>query len=71
MKMRRDKLVRGYFGDQAFSTTSGHFSTPTLVCAMGEIAVQSIMFSIGYPFERESIPNWGVWFDEHVSMSIN
>lgn len=55
MPMRKDKLVRDYFGDQLFITTSGHFSTPALKCAMGEIGVQSIMFSIDYPFE--SIPN--------------
>lgn len=53
--MRKDKLVRDYFGEQLFITTSGHFSTPALHCAMGEIGVQSIMFSIDYPFE--SIPN--------------
>lgn len=55
MPMRKDKLVRDYFGDQLFITTSGHFSTPALHCAMGEVGVQSIMFSIDYPFE--SIPN--------------
>lgn len=53
--MRKDKLVRDYFGEQLFITTSGHFSTPALMCAMGEVGVQSIMFSIDYPFE--SIPN--------------
>jgi 2,3-dihydroxybenzoate decarboxylase len=53
--MRKDKLVRDYFGEQLFVTTSGHFSTPALMCAMGEVGVQSIMFSIDYPFE--SIPN--------------
>jgi 2,3-dihydroxybenzoate decarboxylase len=55
MPMRKDKLVRDYFGEQLFITTSGHFSTPALMCAMGEVGVQSIMFSIDYPFE--SIPN--------------
>ena len=55
MPMRKDKLVRDYFGDQLFITTSGYFSTPALHCAMGEVGVQSIMFSIDYPFE--SIPN--------------
>ncbi|KAH8753462.1 hypothetical protein BGZ57DRAFT_964845 [Hyaloscypha finlandica] len=59
MPMRKDKLVRDYFGEQVFITTSGHFSTPALVCAMGEIGSQSIMFSIDYPFE--SIPNACAW----------
>jgi 2,3-dihydroxybenzoate decarboxylase len=67
MPMRKDKLVRDYFGDQVFITTSGHFSTPALVCAMGEIGSQSIMFSIDYPFE--SIPNACAWWDEHVSVN--
>ncbi|MCJ1303524.1 hypothetical protein MMC08_006334, partial [Hypocenomyce scalaris] len=37
MPMRKDRLVRDYFGDQVFITTSGHFSTPALLCAMAEI----------------------------------
>ena len=65
--MRKDKLVRDYFGTQVFITTSGHFSTPALVCAMSEIGAHSIMFSVDYPFE--SIPNGCVWFDEHLPIS--
>ena len=65
--MRKDRLTRDYFGTQVFITTSGHFSTPALSCAMGEIGAHSIMFSIDYPFE--SIPNGCVWFDEHVPIS--
>ncbi|KAK5652540.1 hypothetical protein OQA88_10446 [Cercophora sp. LCS_1] len=67
MPMAKDKLVRDYFGTQLFITTSGHFSTPALLCAMQEIGKESIMFSIDYPFE--SIPNGCVWFDDHVSIS--
>lgn len=55
MPMRKDKLVRDYFGEQLFITTSGHFSTSALMFAIGEIGAHSIMFSIDYPFE--SIPN--------------
>ncbi len=69
MPMARDKVVRDYFGSQVFITTSGHFSTPALLCAMAEIGARSIMFSIDYPFE--SIPNGCVWFDEHVRATIN
>lgn len=65
--MRKDRLVRDYFGTQVFITTSGHFSTPALICAMSEIGTHAIMFSIDYPFE--SIPNGCVWFDEHVPIS--
>jgi len=67
MPMAKDRLVRDYFGTQLFITTSGHFSTPALLCAMQEIGAESIMFSIDYPFE--SIPNGCVWFDEHVPIS--
>ncbi|KFY80610.1 hypothetical protein V499_00561 [Pseudogymnoascus sp. VKM F-103] len=69
LPMARDKLVRDYFGSQVFITTSGHFSTPALLCAMAEIGVRSVMFSIDYPFE--SIPNGCAWFDEHVQATIN
>lgn len=61
--MCKDKLVRDYFGTQVFITTSSHFSTPALLCALAEISADP-MFSIDYPFE--SIPNGPVWFDEHV-----
>jgi 2,3-dihydroxybenzoate decarboxylase len=67
MPMAKDKLVRDYFGSQIFITTSGHFSTPALMCAIQEIGVRSCMFSIDYPFE--SIPNGSAWFDEHVNLS--
>ncbi|KAK7725619.1 hypothetical protein SLS57_003683 [Botryosphaeria dothidea] len=67
MPMRKDRLVRDYFGSQLFITTSGHFSTPALLCAMQEIGAHSILFSIDYPYE--SIPNGCVWFDEHVPIS--
>ncbi|KAF2466908.1 uncharacterized protein BDR25DRAFT_71479 [Lindgomyces ingoldianus] len=69
MRMRKDKLIRDYFGTQVFITTSGHFSTAALLCAMTEIGTEAIMFSIDYPFE--SIPNGCVWFDEHVKDTLN
>lgn len=65
--MRKDKLVRDYFGTQLFITTSGHFSTPALMCALQEIGSQSVMFSIDYPFE--SIPNGCVWYDEYIHLN--
>lgn len=64
MPMARDKVVRDYFGSQVYITTSGHFSTQALLCAMAEIGARRIMFSIDYPFE--SIPNGCVGSDEHV-----
>jgi 2,3-dihydroxybenzoate decarboxylase len=67
MPMRKDRCVRDYFGSQLFITTSGHFSTPALVCAVQEVGVRAVMFAIDYPFE--SIPNGSVWFDEYVKMN--
>lgn len=67
MPMRKDRCVRDYFGTQLFITTSGHFSTPALLCAVQEVGIRAVMFSIDYPFE--SIPNGSVWFDEYVKMN--
>jgi 2,3-dihydroxybenzoate decarboxylase len=67
MPMRKDRLIRDYFGSQLFITTSGHFSSPALGCAVQEVGVGTVMFSVDYPFE--SIPNGCVWFDEYVQMS--
>ena len=67
MPMRKDRCVRDYFGSQLFITTSGHFSTPALMCAVQEVGIRAVMFSIDYPFE--SIPNGSVWFDEYVKMN--
>ena len=69
MPMRKDRLVRDYFGSQVFITTSGHFSSPALICAMTQIGAGAIMFSIDYPFE--SIPNGCCWWDEYVSMEVS
>ena len=69
MGMRKDKLVRDYFGEQVFITTSGHFSTPALQCAMTEVGTRSVMFSVDYPFE--STPNGCAWWDEVVERTVN
>ncbi len=44
---------RKTFCDHFHITTSGHFSTPALVCAMMEMGMERIMFSIDWPF----VPN--------------
>ncbi|KAF4551145.1 Amidohydrolase-like protein 4 [Elsinoe fawcettii] len=67
MPMRKDRLVSDYFGTQVFITTSGHFSTPALECAVKQCGAEAVMFSVDYPFE--SIPNGCTWFDEHVDMN--
>jgi 2,3-dihydroxybenzoate decarboxylase len=33
-----------------YLTTSGHFSTPALLCALLEVGIEHILFSIDYPF---------------------
>jgi 2,3-dihydroxybenzoate decarboxylase len=68
MGMRKDRIIRDYFGTQLFVTTSGHFSTPALLCAINEIGTDSIMFSVDYPFE--SIPNGCAWWDEHLRDAV-
>lgn len=42
-------------------TTSGNFSDPTLRCALAEMAVDRIMFSVDYPFEQSV--DAASWFD--------
>lgn len=68
MRMRKDRLVRDYFGTNVFITTSGHFSTSALLCAIREIGIEAVMFAVDYPFE--SIPNAAVWFDEFVEKEV-
>jgi 2,3-dihydroxybenzoate decarboxylase len=41
----RDVFCRNFY-----ITTSGHFSTPALVCSMMEMGMDHIMFSVDYPF---------------------
>ena len=41
---------REHFTNNFYITTSGHFSTTALVCAMMEMSMDHIMFSVDYPF---------------------
>ena len=41
---------RDTFGRHFYVTTSGHFSTPALICTMLELGIDRIMFSVDYPF---------------------
>jgi 2,3-dihydroxybenzoate decarboxylase len=43
--------VSHYFNRNFLITTSGHFHTRTLECAIGEIGSDRVMFSIDYPYE--------------------
>jgi len=44
---------RDYFCEHFWITTSGNFSTPSLLCCMMEMGVDRILFSVDYPF----VPN--------------
>ena len=44
---------REHFTNNFYITTSGHFSTTALVCAMMEMSMDHIMFAVDYPF----VPN--------------
>jgi 2,3-dihydroxybenzoate decarboxylase len=50
---------RKLFCEHFHITTSGHFSTPALHCAMMEIGMDRIMFSIDWPFvKNEPAMDW-------------
>ena len=47
------------FLDHFYITTSGHFSTPALLCAMLEMGIHRILFSVDWPFvENEPGMRW-------------
>src|SRR5271156_6043900 len=54
-------LLRYYFTHNIHITTSGHFSTPTLLHAMAEIGADRILYSIDYPYE--DIEEASEWWD--------
>jgi 2,3-dihydroxybenzoate decarboxylase len=38
------------FAEHFYITTSGHFSTPALLCTLLEVGIDHILFSVDYPF---------------------
>ncbi len=56
-----DKPMSAYLRDNFFLTTSGNFSDNALTCAIAEMGVERIMFSVDYPLE-ETIDAVS-WFD--------
>jgi 2,3-dihydroxybenzoate decarboxylase len=47
------------FVEHFYITTSGHFSTPALLCAMLEVGIDRILFSVDWPFvENEPGMRW-------------
>ena len=55
------KTMREYMLNNVHLTTSGNFHDPTLHCAMTEVGVDRIMFSVDYPFETTE--DAATWFD--------
>ena len=51
-----------YFRKNFYVTTAGHFNDPTFQCAISELGIDHVMFSVDYPFEdmEEASP----WFDQ-------
>ena len=50
-----------YFTKNFHLTTSGHFHDSTFKCAIAEMGVERIMFSVDYPFEE--MGTGAAWFD--------
>ncbi len=65
LKFRPDcpakKKLSEYFRENVWLTTSGHFSTQTLLDAMLQVGSDRILFSVDYPYE-ETQPGT-TWFD--------
>jgi 2,3-dihydroxybenzoate decarboxylase len=55
------KTISEYMRSNVHLTTSGNFNDPTLHCAMAEVGVDRIMFSVDYPFETTA--DAAIWFD--------
>jgi len=62
MQMSKEKLVRDYMNENVHLTTSGHFSTRTLLGAMAELSSDRIMFSVDYPYE-DGLLEGSTWMD--------
>ena len=60
------RLIRDYFQENFYITTSGNFHTPALVNAMMVIGAERILFSADWPFEN--VDHAAVWFD-HAEIS--
>ena len=46
----RDWSFRRYFCENFYVTTSGHFSTPALLCSMMELGTDRILFAVDWPY---------------------
>jgi gamma-resorcylate decarboxylase len=55
------KTFTEYMRSNVYVTTSGNYHTNTLKCAIEELGVERVMFSVDYPFEE--CPEAAKWFD--------
>jgi predicted TIM-barrel fold metal-dependent hydrolase len=55
------KTMRDYFCKNFHVTTSGNFSTPSLMHAIATLGADRVMFAIDYPFEDHA--QGAAWFD--------
>jgi gamma-resorcylate decarboxylase len=55
------KTFTEYMRSNVYVTTSGHFHTNTLKCAIEELGVDRVLFSVDYPFEE--CDDAASWFD--------
>ncbi|KAJ7067473.1 hypothetical protein C8F01DRAFT_1121386 [Mycena amicta] len=62
MRMAKNKTIRDYFATNMHITTSGAFSTRSLLSAISELSASRIMFSIDYPYE-DGLMEGSTWFD--------
>lgn len=58
----RPDFFRDLFCEHFYITTSGHFSTPALLCSILEMGVDRILFSVDYPFNPNE--HGMKWMDE-------
>jgi 2,3-dihydroxybenzoate decarboxylase len=57
------KEMGDYLRENFHLTTSGNFNDPTLQCAITEMGIDRIMFSVDYPFE--DTVDAAEWFDNN------
>lgn len=65
---KAERPIREYFERNINITTSGHCSTPALMCAVMEMGTDRIMFSTDYPYE--TMKQNSDWFD-NIPFSYN
>ncbi len=55
------KTISEYMRENVYLTTSGNFNDPTFHCAIEEVGLERVMFSVDYPFETTE--DAATWFD--------